>query len=144
VAGGEYVDSGTYQADYSAAQPYIVERPVYENPSSVATGLPIRIVNPASNRTALNYTLDGDSYTILPGVSQDLLLDRACVIEFDRGKSFGSASYSLESAQYVFTPTNHGWELFQKPLLPSESTQPAPNPLPTTNLVANPLPGSPR
>ena len=47
---------------------YAVQRPIVENFS----GGPIKIVNPARNGVTLSYLLNGATYTIPPGYSQEL------------------------------------------------------------------------
>ena len=74
-----YGDDGRW-LNYGNA--YVVQRPILEDFS----GGPIKIVNPAKNGVTLNYTLDGNAFTIPPGYSQDLREDRAWVIEFSRGE----------------------------------------------------------
>lgn len=137
----DYGTYSTYQPDNSnPAQAYTVQSPIQPNPQPAGSGAPIKIVNPASNSATLSYTLDGRPYSIPPGSSQDLVLDHPWVIEFNRGGSFGTGQYSLESAVYTFTATNHGWELFQSPLGPSGPAMPATT-MPPSGVPANPLPG---
>ena len=101
-----YSDGRWY--DYNNA--YIVGRPIYDNFS----GGPIKIVNPANSGVTLNYTLNGNLYTIQPGYSQDLQEDRAWVIQFSRGPDLDQARYGLTSGVYTFTRTDRGWELFRR------------------------------
>jgi hypothetical protein len=135
--GGGYYN-GYYNDGY--AQPYVVQSPIIDNPAPAGSGLPIKIVNPAANKTTLSYTLDGNPYTIAPGSGQDLTMDHPWVIEFNRGGNFGQARYGLESGLYTFTSTDHGWELFQQPLSQSGPAMAPSNPLPSSNVPANPLP----
>jgi hypothetical protein len=106
-----------------ARYPYSVQRPIVENPLPLAnfSGGPIKITNPANSKAALSYTLNGLSYTIQPGQSQDIREDRSWVIEFSRGANFGAARYGLEPGLYTFSGTERGWELYHTPL---EETQP--------------------
>jgi hypothetical protein len=83
------------------------------NATTKFSGGPITINNPATNNAALSYTLDGDTYTILPGYVQDLREDRAWVIRFSRSANGDKAQYSLQSGTYAFTSTDHGWELYR-------------------------------
>jgi hypothetical protein len=101
-----YGDNGRW-LDYGNA--YVVRRPILENFS----GAPIKIVNPAKNTVTLNYLLNGATYSIPPGYSQDLSEDRAWVIQFSRGADMDQAKYGLQSGVYTFANTNHGWELFR-------------------------------
>lgn len=102
---------------------YVVQRPIQQNYS----GGPIKIVNPARNGVTMNYTLDGNAFTMPPGYSQDLQEDRAWVIQFSRGANLDQTRYGLQSGVYTFTRTDYGWELYR-----SEFPQTAarPNPLP--------------
>ena len=108
---------------YGYTDPYVVGRPILENFS----GGPIKIINPASNQAGLNYTLNGVTYSIPPGYSQDLREDRSWIIEFNRGSNMGDAQYGLTTGIYKFVRTGHGWELYR-----SDFDQPSgpPNPMP--------------
>jgi hypothetical protein len=84
--------------------------------ANAATKLPggtITITNPPTNKETLSYTLDGNSYTIPPGYSQEFREDRAWVVQFSRGTNLAPARYGLQSGAYVFTSTGHGWELYR-------------------------------
>ena len=109
-------------------------RYVLENP--ILVGLPIRITNPAANTATLSYVLNGATYSIAPGYSQDLTSDRPWVITFSRGGTFGEGRYGLESGLYTFTQTDHGWELYHGAL-----AQPAAMPAPV-NPPMNPTPST--
>jgi hypothetical protein len=137
--GGYYPRYG-YGYGYGGS-PYIVERPILENPLPGAnfSGSPIRIVNPASSRANLSYTLNGVAYTIQPGESQDLREDRAWVIEFNRGGSFGQARYGLQTGMYSFSVTDHGWELYRGPLEQTSGGPPNPPP-PSRSAPVTPQP----
>jgi hypothetical protein len=104
-----YSDDGRW-LDYGNS--YVVRRPILENYS----GDPIKIVNPAINGVTLNYTLNGNVFTIPPGYSQDLREDRAWVIQFSRGENLDQARYGLHSGVYKFGRTDHGWELYRSEL----------------------------
>jgi hypothetical protein len=93
--------------DYGNA--YVVQRPILENYS----GDPIKIVNPAKNGVTLSYLLNGVTYTIPPGYSQDLRADREWVIQFSRCASLDQTQYGLQSGLYRFTNTDHGWDLYR-------------------------------
>ena len=74
----------------------------------------IRIRNPDSTGTELNYSLnDSFSYTIQPGEKQGLPDDQSWVIQFDRGDNLGNARYTLDSGEYYFGMSDHGWELYR-------------------------------
>ena len=68
---------------YQPATPYVVQRPIIENP--IFSGLPIEITNPATSGATLSYVLNDVTYSIPPGYSQNLTLDRSWVISFSRG-----------------------------------------------------------
>ena len=74
--------------------PYVVQKPILEIPAF--SGLPIEINNPATSGVTLSYVLNDVTYSIPPGYSQNLTLDRSWVISFSRGGSFGPARYGLE------------------------------------------------
>ena len=124
-------------------RPYIVQRPIYMNPvvEPAFSGAPIKIVNPPANKVTLSYMLNGASYSIPVGQSQELREDRLWVIDFSRGEKFGQARYSLEPGVYSFTMTDHGWELYHKPLEEVGSVTTPSNPTPPALLPANPTPG---
>jgi hypothetical protein len=126
--------------------PYVVQRPVLENPA--VSGLPIKITNPATNSATLSYLLNGTTYSIAPGYSQDLTQDRPWVITFSRGGSFGSGRYGLEPGLYTFTSTEHGWELYHTALpqpsvvqTPADAPPANPTPTPAGTVPAVPAPG---
>jgi hypothetical protein len=98
----------------SAAPP---SNPLPSNPlpSTGAGAANIQIVNPVQTGIALTYTLNGTQYSIRHGETQNLPSDRTWMIEFDRGGQFGSARYNLAPGVYTFSPTDRGWELYQRP-----------------------------
>jgi hypothetical protein len=112
-----YGDDGRW-LDYGNA--YVVQRPISEGFS----GGPIKIVNPAKNGATLNYTLDGNAFTIPPGYSQELREDRAWVIEFSRGTNLDQTRYGLQSGVYTFARTDHGLELYRGDFPKMVATQP--------------------
>ena len=59
----------------------------------------------------MSYVLNNVSYSIPPGYSQNLTLDRASVIRFSLAGT-RSARCGLEPGLYTFTNTDHGWELY--------------------------------
>jgi hypothetical protein len=126
-----------YHGDYY----HYAQRPIYENPP--LSGLPIKIVNPASNSVTLNYTLNGVVYTIPSGYSQKLIEDRTWVVEFSRGADFGLARYGLEPGVYVFGYSDHGWELYRKPVEQTAPVAGPTNPTPPEAAPVNPPPVPP-
>jgi len=76
----------------------------------VAVPAPITILNPAETGRTVSYTLGSAAYSIEP--SRSLAHnDGTQVIAFDRGTSFGQASYTLQPGTYRFVMTNTGWDL---------------------------------
>ncbi len=76
----------------------------------------VLILNPAVSRGTINYNLNGNHYVSEPGMQQKLALlanGRPWTIEFDRGESFGPATYRLAPGTYHFTPTDLGWQLYR-------------------------------
>jgi hypothetical protein len=119
---------------YEPAGPYVVQRPILDN--AIFSGLPIKITNPATSGVTLSYVLNGVTYSIPPGHSQNLTLDRSWVISFSRGGKFGTARYGLQPGLYTFEPTaDHGWELFHGAI-----AQPSLVQTPSNTLPMNPTP----
>ncbi len=73
----------------------------------------VRIVNPAVTRTALGFTIDGQSYTLNAGQTQNVELADSAVIEFDRGSGNQAARYTITEGVYQFASTPQGWELYR-------------------------------
>ena len=128
---------------YNPVVPYVVQRPIIvENPTF--SGLPIKINNPATNSVTLSYVLNDVSYSIPPGYSQDLTLDRSWVISFSRGENFGSAQYGLEPGLYTFDhTTDHGWELYHRDAAQPNIVQTPSNMLPTSPTPSPAMPVTP-
>src|SRR5580704_4590449 len=84
------------------ANPYAVD--------SMPVGAPITILNPAETGRAVNYTLGSAEYSIEPSHSL-AHNDGTQVITFERGASFGQATYTLQPGTYRFVMTNTGWDL---------------------------------
>jgi hypothetical protein len=77
----------------------------------------VLLVNPANSQGTLNYNINGNHYVAEPGMSQKLAPranGREWVVEFDRGATFGSATYKLAPGTYNFTPTDQGWQLYRQ------------------------------
>ena len=110
---GQWMD---YSADAYPAIPYVVARPILADPGANFSGGLIKIVNPAANQQSLSYTLNGNTYTIAPGYSQEFNEDRAWVVQFTRGANSELVQYGLQSGLYSFASTDHGWELFRSEL----------------------------
>lgn len=116
-----YTPGYTYDYSYSQPAPVVTAPatpPSNPLPPTAAGAAGIQIVNPAQTGVPLTYTLNGTQYTIRPGETQNLQLDRSWTIEFDRGGQFGAARYDLAPGVYAFSPTARGWELYQQPAMP--------------------------
>jgi hypothetical protein len=72
------------------------------------------LLNPTRNGGPVNYTLNETRCTMAAGFHQKLPGERAWIIEFDRGGSFGTARYSLTPGKYAFAVSERGWELFRR------------------------------
>ena len=85
---------------------------------------PIVITSPAANDKPIEYTLNGQSFTMKPGQSQKFNHDRDWIVGFDRGDGKGATQYSLKASAYKFKKTDNGWELFEaaKPEPPTASS----------------------
>ncbi|HQU43178.1 MAG TPA: hypothetical protein PK867_10215, partial [Pirellulales bacterium] len=91
---------------------------VDDDPLPDAEGAPQRsgtlIMNPRKHGETIRYVLNGEEYIMRPGTSQRLPTGRPWQIEYDRGANAGVAEYSLSDGTYVWTPTEHGWQLFKQ------------------------------
>jgi hypothetical protein len=77
---------------------------------SMPVPAPITILNPAETGRPVNYTLGSAEYSIEPSHSL-AHNDGTQVIAFERGASFGQATYTLQPGTYRFVMTNTGWDL---------------------------------
>jgi hypothetical protein len=105
------------------------------NPLPVAQA-PAEVVNPANTGVTLSFIVKGQSFSLTPGMKQDLTISPGDTISFDRGGSGGTATYSLNPAIYTFSASNNGWELYQQAM-------PSPGGQPTSTAGANAIPGNP-
>ena len=80
--------------------------PDVSNPAPLAD---IRLVNPAKNRVALKFRLDGATQTLPAGAA--IAIPQAAVISFDRGGAAGWARYQLTDGLYRFTANGGAWDL---------------------------------
>jgi hypothetical protein len=123
---------------YSYATPVyrmpVYSAPVYAAPVAPASNAALAAAAPApsqpnavieltnSEDDTVAYTLDGQRFDMLPKYGQKLTTRPSWVIQFDRGGSFGTASYTLIQGKYKFVATDHGWDLNQdtdRPAAPS-------------------------
>ena len=127
--GGSYYSAPRYYTTPTYAAP------TYSYPSTVIINStpavaaptfdngPIVITAPAVNDKPVEYTLNGQAFSIKPGQSQKFNHDRDWIVGFDRGDGKGAAQYSLKASAYKFKMTANGWELFEaaKPEPPTDS-----------------------
>jgi hypothetical protein len=62
----------------------------------------------------VSYLINDTPFSINPGETQNLPVGTTWVIRFNRGGSFGEASYTLSEGTYAFGSGEQGWELFTK------------------------------
>ena len=87
--------------------------------------------------------LNDVNYSIPPGYSQNLTLDRPWVISFSRGGNFGPARYGLEPGLYTFANTDHGWELYHGEIAQPNVVQTSSNRLPMNGTRSAAMPMTP-
>ena len=87
--------------------------------------------------------LNDATYSIPPGYSQNLTLDRPWVISFSRGENLGEARYGLETGLYTFASTDHGWELYRGEVAQPNVVQTPPNTLPMNRTPTAAMPPTP-
>lgn len=74
----------------------------------------IMLVNPRSTQVTVNYNINGNHYIMEPGMAQRLPPADRWLLEYDRGASFGPATYELKPGTYHFTPSDQGIQTFQQ------------------------------
>lgn len=80
---------------------------------------------------AIQYTLNGQPYSLKPGETQRFTNDRVWTIEFAPTNNGQVAlRYTLLSARYKFKTSGSGMGLFQTQDMPPVATTPVPNPVP--------------
>jgi hypothetical protein len=97
--------------------PYVAPVTVYSDvPSNPAPMLMrVSIVNPAATAQTLSFTIEGQRYDLAPGSRQEMQLPGVRTITFDRGGSFGRATYPLTDGAFSFKATEGGWDLVREP-----------------------------
>jgi hypothetical protein len=90
--------------------PYAIAAPVPDYAGQIVTS---GILLQNGGGVAVNYTLDGQQFTMQPDYRQTIAR-RRLVIAFDRGGSFGRARYGIDEGWYKFTATDRGWELYKQ------------------------------
>ncbi len=90
--------------------PYSLANPAPGYPGNLVTsGILLTNVGGAK----VNYTIGGKRYSMSPNYRQVIARGRI-VVSFDRGGSLGRAKYGIDEGWYEFTPTDKGWELYEK------------------------------
>jgi len=104
---------------------YAPEYPVcdlIEPDVSPAAGM-VRITNPAETQTALSFAVNGQTYSLEAGKTEDIALNSTSVIEFDRGaENDDPGRYTLSEGAYQFAATPQGWELYRSGDAPQANT----------------------
>jgi hypothetical protein len=91
--------------------------PVSDSASDPVTS-GIVLANAKDSPEKVNYTISGRPYACDPGFMQPLTAGQVWPVAFDRGGTFGRASYSISvEGTYTFTLTDKGWELFRQAIL---------------------------
>lgn len=138
-----------------APQPVIVPQPVYvpqaqpqylTSPAPLADGGEIVIFSPAANVANVNYALNGQVFTMIPGTKQQFVNDRPWTIQFEPAPG-QVATYSLKTGRYKFKSTPAGLALVQtqdtpEALEPGLPPAPIPNP-PEPDAEATVIPSRP-
>lgn len=136
---------------YSSAKPILPEpNSIVANripvPGGARPGALIKLINPRSTGGSVSYTLNNFKYTINPGESQTLNLDREWVISFGNGLG-KQVNYRLAEGFYEFTVSpDTGWDVGKRvevePALPSTPTIVEPPQVPTNAIPiqSNPVP----
>ncbi len=94
----------------SSATPASSDPPAADVPSG-ENSQRIVVQNPKGTSGPVNFMIDGSSYTLAVGSSQELSTKAPCVIEFDRGTGGATGRYTLASGSYTFSVSDNGWEL---------------------------------
>ncbi len=71
-----------------------------------------RIVNPASNKVAWSFLIDGKSQTLAAGEDHDF--QGKSTIKMNLGGSAGDVEYSLSKGVYAFGPEGDHWRFYQQ------------------------------
>ena len=108
-------------------------------PSAAARieGSGITILNPEATGGTVQFRLGGQAVRLESGFEQDFSDATKQVVEFDRGRNFGAARYTLTRGVYQFRVTPQGWDLVKKAADPPAEMLPAPG---ESSILTNPLP----
>lgn len=138
-----------------APAPVVVPQPVYvpqaqpqylASPTPIADGGEIVIFSPSANVANVNYALNGQVFTMIPGTKQQFVNDRAWTIQFETVPG-QVATYSLKTGRYKFKSTPAGLALVQtqdtpEAIEPGLPPAPVPNP-PEPDIEATVIPSRP-
>jgi len=87
--------------------------PVAQGEQPITSG--VLLINAADTGAKVTYNVDGYRYTMAPGQTQKLSpTTTSWTVEYDRGASFGPASYTVTQGTYYFVPTDRGWQLYRQ------------------------------
>ena len=126
------------QGTYSLPQNSLVPQYGASVPATVYDGGPIVIACPADAPAPISYVLNGYTYTMKPGETQQFVNDRNWVVQFTRGiPGTADKRYTLSTGRYRFEPSSQGWDLNSDRASSTVTGQPAP-PAPGAPI---PLPG---
>jgi hypothetical protein len=107
------IPSNTASATVPRSIPSFESQPAsVQTASSSASVMEMSIANPVSSSGAIEYVLDGKSYTLEPGMSLTFRSTQPRKIEFKRGAD-ASAKYRVSRGAYEFAQTDRGWELYR-------------------------------
>lgn len=101
---------------------------------SAAPSQPLVVLNPESNGLTLRFMVNNQVVELPPGKLLELPGDRSWEIAFDRGGSYGTARYSMQTGVHAFTRTAQGWELYRSNSMEEAQTAPA------STVPSNPIP----
>ena len=116
--------------------------PVYSTPQYINTtpalpapdGGQVILFVPADAARAVQYTINGESFTLKPGESQTVVNDRRLTIEFPPTSGGQIAlRYTLLTGRYKFKPSGSGMGLFQTQDAPPTQVASPPVPQPPAN-----------
>ncbi|MGO9112991.1 MAG: hypothetical protein ACLP9L_27475 [Thermoguttaceae bacterium] len=89
---------------YEPEYPFCISAPAVET---------VDIVNPTETQATLGFTVNGQTYSLEAGKTQELELTQNMVIEFNRGSDNNTGRYALSEGVYRFASTPQGWELYK-------------------------------
>ena len=94
--------------------PYTTNRIPVPNSATISRGGQFVLTNPRENGGPIQYSLNEYTYTINPGESQRVDMDRDWIIKFDNGLS-RNISYRMQQGNYEFTVSDRkGWDIARR------------------------------